>query len=248
MGDGRERRGVLRLNLLVAFAAGVLSFLSPCVLPLVPSYLSFLTGLSLDQAAQRRWAVVSHALAFIAGFTIVFLTLSATATAVGRALAYQRVWLERAGGVLIVIFGLYLAGALQWMTLARERRWQLQEKPVGYVGSVIVGLAFGAGWTPCIGPILGSILLYAGATESLRQGLVLLGAYSLGLAVPFILAALAVDRFLVWARRHRAWMALSARLSGVVLVLFGVLLATGYFTVLAGWLKGLTPEAFRSLL
>jgi cytochrome c-type biogenesis protein len=191
---------------------------------------------------------VSHALAFIAGFTLIFVVLSATATVLGRALNYQRIWLERVGGVLIAAFGLYLMGAFQWMALARERRLQLQQKPAGYVGSVIVGVTFGAGWTPCIGPILGSILLYAGATESLGQGMVLLLAYSLGLAVPFVLAAFAVERFLVWARQYRRWMPLTTRLSGGVLVFFGLLLATGYFTVLASWLKALTPEALRQYL
>jgi cytochrome c-type biogenesis protein len=236
------------VSLVVAFLAGALSFLSPCVLPLVPSYVSFLTGLSLDEAAERRWVALTHALAFIAGFTLIFLAFGATATVLGRALRYQHVWLERVGGVMIVGFGLYLLGAFQWMALARDWRIHVRDKPVGYVGSALVGLAFGAGWTPCIGPILGSILLYASAKASLGQGLLLLSAYSLGLAVPFLLAALAVDRFIDWVRRYKRWMPLVTRTSGGLLVVLGLLLASGYFTVLAGWLQGLTPEALKSLL
>jgi cytochrome c-type biogenesis protein len=218
------------------------------VLPLVPSYLSFLTGLSVDEARDRRWVTVSHALAFIVGFSCIFLALSATATTLGRALNYQRIWVERAGGVMIVLFGLYLLGAVSWMAFARERRWHLEQKPVGYVGSALVGLAFGAGWTPCIGPILGSILLYAGARDSLGQGLLLLGAYSAGLAVPFLAAALAVERFLKWTKQYRGVMVVATRASGGVLVIVGLLLATGYFTELAGWLQALTPQALRRLL
>ncbi len=232
----------------VAFVAGVLSFLSPCVLPLVPSYVSFITGLSLDQLEQRRWTAVTHAALFILGFTLIFVALGATATGLGRLLNYNQVWLERIGGGLIVLFGVYLLGGFHWMLFERERRVHIQDKPLGYLGSVLVGLAFGAGWTPCIGPILGSILLYTSTQASLRQGIVLLLSYSLGLAVPFLLAAVAVERFVEWFRRYRRFIPLTTRLSGALLVAVGLLVATGYFSLLAGWLQALTPEFLRSRL
>jgi len=235
-------------GLAVAFLAGVLSFLSPCVLPLVPSYVSFITGLSLDELGERRWTALTHALLFILGFTLIFVALGATATGLGRLLNYNQVWLERVGGGLIILFGLYLLGGFRWMFFERERRVHIQDKPLGYLGSVLVGLAFGAGWTPCIGPILGSILLYTSTQANLSQGLVLLLAYSVGLAVPFVLAAVAVERFIEWFRRYRRFIPLTTRLSGALLVAVGLLVATGYFSLLAGWLQALTPEFIRSRL
>jgi cytochrome c-type biogenesis protein len=240
--------GVESVGFAVAFLAGVLSFLSPCVLPLVPSYLSFITGMSLDELGARRRVALAHALWFIAGFTLIFVALGVAATQVGLFLREQRVWLERAGGALVVVFGLYLLGALRWGVLGRERRVHLQDKPVGYLGSALVGLAFGAGWTPCIGPILGSILMYTSARTSLGQGVGLLFIYSLGLAVPFLLTALALDRFLEWFKGFRRYVGLTTKLAGAVLVFVGVLLASGYFTLLAAWLQGLTPEFLRSRL
>ena len=232
----------------IAFLAGLLSFLSPCVLPLVPSYVSFITGLSLDDMEARRWTAFTHALLFVSGFSLIFVALGLTATGVGQVLNVHQVWLERVGGALIVFFGLYLLGVFRIGALARERRVQLQHKPVGYLGSALVGVAFGAGWTPCIGPILGSVLLYTSATATLGQGVALLLAYSLGLAVPFLLAALAVERFLAWFQRYRRFVPLVERLAGALLVIVGVLLATGYFTLLASYLQGLTPDFLRERL
>lgn len=236
------------MGLAVAFVAGVLSVLSPCVLPLVPSYVSFLTGLSLDELGAKRRTALIHALLFISGFTLIFVALGATATGLGRLLNYHQIWLERIGGALIVFFGVYLLGGFHWMPLERERRFQLPGRPLGYLGSVLVGMAFGAGWTPCIGPILGSILLYTSTQESLRQGVVLLLAYSAGLAVPFILAAAAVGRFIAWFQRYRRFIPLTTRISGALLVALGLLVASGYFSLLAGWLQALTPEFIRSRL
>ncbi len=240
--------GTESVGLIIAFTAGVLSFLSPCVLPLVPSYVSFITGLSLDELGKRRWVALTHALFFIAGFTIIFMTAGATATAVGRLLLHYRVWLERVGGALIIFFGLYLLGVFRWGSLTKERRVHLQDKPVGYLGSALVGLAFGAGWTPCIGPILGSILLYTAPGGSLGQGLLLLFMYSLGLALPFVLVAVAVERFIGWFQKYRRLMPAIVRLSGGILIAVGLLLATGYFAILANWLQGLTPDFLRERL
>ena len=233
------------VGIAVAFVAGVLSFLSPCVLPLVPSYITFITGLSLDEAGERRWVALTHALLFVSGFTIIFLALGASATQLGRFLNYNQVWLERIGGALIVFFGLYLLGAIRLVPLARERRIHLQDKPVGYLGSVLVGLAFGAGWTPCIGPILGSILMYTSVKASLGQGLVLLFSYSLGLAVPFLVAAVLVERFVDWFKKFRRFIPFTTRIAGGILIVVGVLLMTGYFSILAGWLQSYTPAFLR---
>jgi len=232
----------------LAFLAGLLSFLSPCVLPLIPSYVSFLTGLSFDELGQRRWLAVSHALLFVTGFTLIFVLLGASATAIGRVFYDHKEALARLGGALIVLFGLYLLGAFQWAAFARERRFHLQDKPLGYLGSMVVGIAFGAGWTPCIGPVLGSIMLYAGTQASVGQGIALLFAYSLGLAVPFLVAAYAVERFIEWFKKFRRFMPLTQRISGAVLLFVGLLLASGYFSLLAGWLQGLTPDFLRSRL
>jgi cytochrome c-type biogenesis protein len=218
------------------------------VLPLIPSYISFITGLSLEGAGERRWTALSHAAFFVLGFTFIFVALGASATALGSLLQYHRTWLERIGGGLIVLFGLYLLGVFQWGALARERRIHLQNKPVGYLGSALVGLAFGAGWSPCIGPILGAVLTYTSATATVGQGMGLLLVYSLGLGIPFLIAAFAVDRFIGWFQRYQRYIPWVNRIAGAVLVVVGVLLITGYFSLLATWLQQLTPEFLRSRL
>lgn len=233
-------------GLLVAFSAGLLSFLSPCVLPLVPSYVTFITGLSLDEVRTARRTAVIHALLFILGFSLIFIALGATASVLGRVLFVARVWITRLGGALIILFGLYLLGVFNFRVLGQDRRVYLADKPLGYLGTVLVGLAFGAGWTPCIGPILGSILIYTSSTADLHRGLLLLTAYSAGLAIPFLAAAIAIDRFLAAFARWRGAMKWVNRVGGVLLIVVGLLLITNYFTVLAGWLQALTPNALRS--
>ena len=230
----------------VALVAGVLSFLSPCVLPLVPSYVSFLTGLTLEDMDRRRRTAVTHALAFVSGFTLIFVLLGASATALGRLLNYYQVWVERVGGVVIILLALYLLGIIRMPALAADKRVHLANKPVGYLGSVLVGIAFGAGWTPCLGPILAAILLYASTSETVGQGMVLLLAYSVGLAIPFLLAAFAVDTFLAWFQRFRRYLPWVMRAAGVMLLLAGILMVTGYFSLLATWLQGFTPDFIRS--
>ena len=236
------------LGIVVAFAAGVLSFLSPCVLPLVPSYIGFLTGMTLPEIGTRRRAALLHALLFVLGFSLVFILLGATATALGRALGYYQVWLQRAGGVLIILFGLLCLGVLSARPLLSEHRMQLEQKPLGYLGSAVVGMAFAAGWTPCIGPVLGGILGLAATSADVTRGMLLLAVYSAGLALPFLLAAIAVESFLGWFQRFRRFLPWVMRLSGLLLILVGGLLVTGQFTRLAGWLQGLTPEILREQL
>jgi cytochrome c-type biogenesis protein len=233
------------LGLLVAFLAGLLSFLSPCVLPLVPSYVGFLTGMTLPEMTGRRRIALLHALLFVAGFSLIFILLGASATALGGTLKYYQTWIARAGGVLVILFGLLCLGVVKVGFLEQERRLQLQHKPVGYLGSVLVGMAFGAGWTPCIGPVLGAILSLAATSDSVPRGMILLGVYSAGLAVPFLLAAVAVESFLDWFQRFRRFLPWVMRVSGVLLIFVGILMATGQFTRLAGWLQGLTPAFLR---
>ena len=240
--------GVEGVSLAVAFAAGVLSFLSPCVLPLIPSYVGFLTGMTAEELQLRRGTAVLHALWFVGGFTLIFVALGATASALGAVFLLSQVWIARVGGVLVILFGLYLLGILRPAFLLRERRVHLARKPLGYVGSSVAGMAFGAAWTPCIGPILGAILTLAATRGNVGQGTALLGVYALGLAVPFLLTALALDRFLVWFQRFRPYLVWVERVAGALLILLGLLLVTDRFTLLASWLQGLTPEFLRSRL
>ena len=238
--------GTATFGIVVSFTAGLLSFLSPCVLPLIPSYVTFITGMSLEEVRRARRVALVHSLLFIAGFTLIFLALGATATTLGLVLTRHRDWISRVGGALIIAFGLYLLGAFNLGALARERRVHLADKPLGYLGTVLVGIAFGAGWSPCIGPILGSILIYTSSAADLGRGLVLLFMYSLGLAVPFLLAAIAINRFLVAFARFRPAMVWANRIGGVLLIAIGLLLLTDYFTILASYLQRLTPEGLRS--
>ena len=240
--------GAESVSLAVAFAAGVLSFLSPCVLPLIPSYVGFLTGMTAEELQVRRGTALLHALWFVGGFTLIFVALGASASALGVALLASQHWIARVGGVLVILFGLYLVGALRPAFLMRERRVHLARKPLGYLGSSVAGVAFGAAWTPCIGPILGAILTLAATRASVGQGTALLGVYALGLAVPFLLTAFALDRFLVWFQRVRPYIRWVERVAGVMLIVLGLLLVTDRFTLLAGYLQRLTPEFLRSRL
>jgi cytochrome c-type biogenesis protein len=236
------------IGLLVAFSAGLLSFLSPCVLPLVPSYIGFLTGMTVNEVTARRHLALLHAVLFVVGFSLVFIVLGASATALGRALNFHREWIQRIGGVLIILFGLVCLDVFSFSFLKQEKRVHLEDKPVGFLGSMLVGMAFGAGWTPCIGPILGSVLGMAASEGNLSRGVLLLSVYSAGLAIPFLLAALALDRFFGWFQRFRKYLPWVQRISGVLLILVGILMLTGSFTRLAGWLQQLTPDFLRSQL
>ncbi len=240
------------LGLVVAFTAGVLSFLSPCVLPLIPSYATFITGMSLDElqeeSGRKQRAVLTHGLLFILGFTSVFILLGASATFLGALLSYASRWVEIAGGTLLVVFGLYLLGVLRLPGASREWRVQLADKPVGYLGTVLVGVAFGAGWTPCIGPILGGILTLAATRGSVVEGMGLLAVYSAGLAVPFLLSTLLIHRFLGAFRRMRHLLPWVSRASGALLVAVGLLLLSGSFSTLAALLARWTPDVLLKRL
>ena len=229
------------LSVLVAFTAGLLSFLSPCVLPLVPSYLTFITGMGLDDVSRARRAALVHAVLFVLGFSFIFVALGAGASAFGQLLREYRIWIARVGGVLMVLMGLWMLDVLRIGALQQERRVHLSDKPLGFLGTVVVGIAFGAGWTPCLGPTLGAILLLAANSSELPKGIALLSAYSLGLAVPFLLSALAIDHFLHFFQRFRHRIGLVNRVAGGLLVVVGVLMFTGWFERLAAFLQPLTP-------
>jgi cytochrome c-type biogenesis protein len=218
------------------------------VLPLVPSYVGFLTGMSVDEIEVRRRTALVHALWFVGGFSAIFVALGASASALGNLLGAYQVWIGRLGGVLVIFFGLYLLGILRPAFLMRERSIRMSEKPMGYLGSAFVGVAFGAAWTPCVGPILGGILTLAAARATVGEGTALLGVYALGLAVPFLATAVALERFLDWFQRFRPYLVWVDRIAGAILILLGILLVTDSFTLLAGYLQSLTPEFLRSRL
>ena len=233
------------VTLLAAFVAGFLSFISPCVLPLIPGYISFVSGASLEdmragQGAARRQVLI-RSLAFVLGFSIVFVALGASATAIGRFIFDKLPILTKIAGALIIIFGLHMMGVFRLAFLDSEKRAQTQRKPAGPIGALLVGIAFAFGWTPCIGPILAGILVVAGSKETISEGVLLLAVYSLGLGVPFLLTSLAIDRFFSVAaaiRRHYHAIELS---SGGLLVAIGLLIFTGQLTVIVRYLQPYLP-------
>ena len=233
------------ISVLIAFSAGVLSFVSPCVLPLVPSYISYITGVSFkdltDAEARRkvRWATVSHSLLFIAGFSTVFILMGASASYLGQLLSKYQYWIMKGGGVLIIILGIHFTGIISIPFLQMERRFELKGKPLGHLGSFLVGIVFAAGWTPCIGPILSTILLYASTTKNFATGIYLLTMYSIGLGVPFFLASLAFNSFLSAFDRMKKYMRVITIVSGFFLIAIGILFLTDQFRVLNSYLNEL---------
>lgn len=231
------------ISFAVAFAAGVVSFLSPCVLPIVPGYLGFITGMTMDELREgaSRKAVLVPALFFVGGFSLIFVLMGASATLIGQVLKVYQDWIARIGGLLIIVFGLHLLGVLRFGSLMRDRRVHLTRSPAGYAGAAVAGAAFGADWTPCLGPVLGALLTFASTRATLAEGMYLLGFYSLGLALPFLIAAAGMGWFLRASSRMRGLVPVLEKTSGVVLVAVGLLLVSGTFTVLSGWLTRFTP-------
>ena len=250
------------VSLFGAFIAGVLSFISPCVLPLIPGYLSFISGVSLEEmrgmpvaagagggaatvtagvsdAAKRQ--VIITSLFFILGFSLVFVALGASATVLGQFLMERLTILGKIAGVLLIIFGLHTMGVFRINWLLQEKRVHMQAKPAGMVGAMIVGISFAFGWTPCIGPILSAILLVAAQQESVNQGIILLSTYSLGLAIPFLLTALAINRFFVAFSKIRRHYHTIEIVSGLLMIVIGVLIFTNRFTIIAQWLTPYLP-------
>jgi cytochrome c-type biogenesis protein len=236
-------QSITNISLVAAFSAGLLSFVSPCVLPLVPSYISYVTGLSIEQLtdstarSKLKKTIVVNALLFIGGFSAVFISFGASASFIGQALVTYQDVVRRVGGIVIVVFGLYLLGILNISFLKMEHRFQFRSRPAGYVGSFLIGVAFAAGWTPCVGPVLGTILLYASTTESMLNGVLLLTSYSLGLGVPLFLTALGVDRFLAYFKQARMYLWGVSTVSGVMLIVVGVMIYANSLTMITGFLE-----------
>jgi cytochrome c-type biogenesis protein len=236
------------VTLLAAFAAGFLSFVSPCVLPLIPGYISFVSGVSLEEmrgdSAVRatRSQVFFTSLAFVLGFSIVFVALGATATAIGKFLLGQLPLLSKIAGAILIIFGLHTMGVFRLAFLETEKRMHAQRKPAGPLGAMLVGVAFAFGWTPCIGPILGGILAIAGSKNSISEGVTLLAVYSLGLGIPFLLTSLAINQFFSATKRIRRYYHAIELTSGALLVAIGLLIFTGQLTLIARYLQPYLPS------
>lgn len=228
------------VSILIAFSAGILSFLSPCILPLFPSYITYITGRSFEdiklsgRTSEITRLTVINSLFFILGFSIVFVSLGVMLSYFGSFFGIKRIWLERVGGALIILFGLNIMGLVKIGFLSQEKGIGLKRKRLGYFGSLLVGMAFAFGWTPCVGPILSSILIYASTLESLPRATVLLSAYSIGLGLPFFIAGLAINKFLFLFARFKAFLRFMPLISGVFLIMVGVILFSGQFSRLTG--------------
>lgn len=220
-----------------AFLAGLLSFLSPCVLPLIPSYITYITGLSFADLQSEhpshkvRIQTIVHSLLFIAGFTFVFVLMGASATFLGSFMQTHMAIIRKVGGVLIIIFGIHVSGIIPVHLLLGEKRITIHRKPAGYLGSFLVGLTFAAGWTPCIGPILASILMVAATEDTVSRGIALLFIYSMGLAIPFFLSSLALHQFLVVFNRFKKYIRIFEIITGIFMVAVGFLIFTDNLSI-----------------
>jgi len=223
-----------------AFIAGLASFLSPCVLPLVPAYISYLGGRSAfegDQETHSRWSVFSHGLAFVTGFSVVFILLGIATSALGSFLTGVKGWLEVIGGVVVIIFGLHMTGLVRIPFLQYDTRNQVQpDKKVGYLSSFLMGIFFSAGWSPCVGPVLGAILTFSLSGGSVLTGGVLLAAYSAGLSIPFLIAALGVEWVTITIRKYGKVMRYVEIAMGIVMIVIGIMLTFGLFERLSIYL------------
>lgn len=237
--------GSSNITITSSFIAGLLSFLSPCVLPLIPSYITYITGLSFSDLQLEhpphkiRQMTILHSLLFIAGFTTVFVLLGASATYLGGFLQQHMGAIRKVGGILIVIFGIHVSGLIPINFLLGEKRVNIHRKPAGLIGSFAVGLAFAAGWTPCIGPILASILMVAATEETVSKGILLLFTYSMGLAIPFFLSSLAMHQFLTLFNKFKKFIRLFEITTGFLLILVGILIFTDFLNTIGSHLNRL---------
>jgi len=222
----------------LALSAGILSFFSPCVLPLVPSYLIFISGATIDSytelsSVQHRKTLLLHSISFIFGFSLVFVSLGISSSLLGNLFSTYERWIVRIGGLLLIVFGLNMLNVLKIPFLNQEKMCHMRTKPIGLLGSFLIGITFSLGWTPCIGPVLASILLIASTTSTVTQGMYLLSLYSLGLAIPFFVAALLVGRILYLMQKYGWVVKYSSYVIGGLLIGIGILLASGYFARLS---------------
>jgi len=230
----------------IAFSAGILSFLSPCVLPLIPVYASLITGMSAKELSQEtsqvarsklRLTATVKGIMFVIGFSIIFMLLGTTVSFMGNLFFDSIQWIERIGGVILIVLGLHMVGLFKIPKLEKQMRFDMSKRNSGKFGPLVVGMAFGAGWTPCIGPILAGILTIAASSSSVVTGASLLGVYSLGLAIPFLVSAIAIDRFLVFFTKIKSKMLWIERISGGLFVIFGIVLLTGSLVYLNNFFK-----------
>ena len=236
------------VTLLASFVAGFLSFVSPCVLPLIPGYISFISGLTLEEmqatgaaANASRRHVLLASVAFVLGFTVVFVAAGASATAIGRFLYEYAPIVEKIAGTLLIIFGLHMMGVFRIRLLESDKRIHTQKKPAGPLGAFLVGTAFAFAWTPCIGPILGGILGLAASRESVAEGMQMLAMYSLGLGVPFLLTSVAINQFFTAAAKVRRYYRAIEIVSGGLLIIVGLLIFFDQFTLIVKYLEPYLP-------
>jgi cytochrome c-type biogenesis protein len=232
----------------VAFVAGLISFLSPCVLPLVPGYISIVSGSSLDQLKAQKEAslfrtVLMNSITFIVGFSITFIVLGASATWLGQVLVSWRQLLDKIAGLVLIVFGVHVLGIVKINALYQDKRFHNVEKPRGPVGSLVLGLAFAFGWTPCLGPILAGILAIASTKQTVTEGMLLLGVYSAGLGIPFLMTSLALNKFLSFYGRFKKHFHAVEMVSGALVIAVGIMMVTGSLTRLATWFSFLNRFA-----
>jgi cytochrome c-type biogenesis protein len=227
----KERKG---LNYIVAFSAGLLSFLSPCVLPLIPAYISYIVGSSVSDIRSSRGRInaLIKTMFFVSGFSIVFILLGISVSSLSQLLSQHIKVVQQVGGVLIIVFGLHMTGVIKLKILYAEKRFQSGGAPGKSVGALLLGMAFAIGWTPCIGPILSSILIYAGSMETVGTGTLLLTLYALGLAVPFLASSLLIENLSVYLRKLTRYLPAISIVSGVIVIIMGVLVFTNRLEVL----------------
>lgn len=223
------------ISILLAFSAGLLSFLSPCVLPLVPAYISYLTGSSIDElkAGKTKLFTLYKSLGFVLGFSIIFILMGVSITSLGKLLITHKDVFRKIGGALIIVFGLHTIGIFRIKLFYREKRFLYFDKIKGPFSSVIMGMAFATGWTPCIGPILSSILIYATSMDSINKGMLLLIMYSIGLAVPFILTAMVIEEFSEQFKKFSKYLPIISIISGVLMIIMGIMIFTNKLAVLS---------------
>ena len=241
------------ISIYMAFAAGLISFLSPCVLPLVPGYISFISGVSFEEIraegesgalpSKEKRKILNNSICFIVGFSIVFILLGASATWLGNFLTSKMSVLTRLAGLVIIFFGVYKMGLIRSKLFYKEARFDLKQKKFGYIGAVLIGAAFAFGWTPCIGPILAGILAYAGTLEKVNQGVFLLAVYSLGLGIPFLLTALGINRFWSFFSRIKKYLRVLEVGGGAIMVILGLMIFTNKLILIPGLLPFLNQFA-----
>ena len=229
------------ISIFYVFFAGIVSFLSPCVLPLVPGYISIVSGVSLDQLKSESEnksfmrAVVLNSVMFVIGFSITFILLGAAATTVGEFLSAQKRLIGQLAGLLLIVFGVHMTGFIKINALYKDKRFNAVQKPRGLLGALVLGFAFAFGWTPCIGPILASVIAIASTKDTVGQGVVLLAIYSMGLGIPFLLTSLAFNKFLAFYGRFKKHFHTMEVVSGVLVIMVGLLMLTGKITQLNSW-------------